>query len=367
MSRVFTLRKVDHDDPIPKYLQVREILTNAIRSGVLPPGSKLPSTKEIGSLVDTSLITAHKALEGLVESGWLRREVGRGTFVREDVNLNNRAQSRLCVALLLDRHVNIDDYYHSTLINGLRCEARADSRGVEFFFHDSLDLRGRRGQDVGAICFHPRLDTQPEIEELALRYPVVVLGGAFPTGDVISVDCDNASGAREAVRHLIGLGHRRFMVLSGAMELSNSRDRAAGAKAELAAHGIEIRERDLPVFSDSIALDEETTRQVERRLSERDRPTAIVAGGFYLAMAAMQAVRRVGLSIPHDVSVVGFDDPTSASMLDPPLTTVRQPLNEMAARAYRLTRRLMVEGASGATSCRLLTELVVRDSTGPVP
>lgn len=82
MNPGLKLPKVDQRNPLPKYLQAQAILLGAIRTGHLPPGSKLPSTKDIGVLVDVSLITAHKVLEGLAALGWLRREFGRGTYVR---------------------------------------------------------------------------------------------------------------------------------------------------------------------------------------------------------------------------------------------------------------------------------------------
>ncbi len=370
LNRGLTLPKVDHSDPTPKYLQAREILLDAIRAGQLAPGSKLPSTEEISSLVDISLITAHKALGGLVEMGWLRREVGRGTYVRDDVNLTDGAQRQFSLGLLFDHqaHVNIGDYCHSTLINGLRQAARADcTRRVEFFFHDGFHLQDKSRREVVAICIHPPLESQPKVERLARRLPLVVLGGTYADTRVTCVDCDNVSGAREAARHLLGLGHRRFMVLSGPMSLSNARDRAEGATAELAVHGIELTERDLPVSQDSVVLDEQTKTLVEQRLAAPDRPTAVVAGGFYLALAAMQAVRRTGLSVPDDVSIVGFDDPASAALLDPPLTTVRQPLVEMAAEAYRLACQAIAGRSAMAPSCKLATELVIRSSAGRVP
>ncbi len=367
LNHGLTLRRVDHQNPTPKYLQAREILIGAIRAGTLPPGTKLPSTKEIGSLVDISLITAHKALEGLVETGWLRREVGRGTYVREDVDPRNGVQRQLFIGLILDRHVNIDDYYHSTIINALRRAAWADARRVEFFFHDRCDLRDRRRKDVGAICVHPVLEMQGQVEELAQRCPVVVLGGTLPTSRVVCVDCDNTSGARAAVRHLLELGHRRFMLLSGPLSLSNARDRVVGATAELAKDGITLEPQELQVSRDSVILDDDTKVRLERRLTGPDRPTAILAGGFYLALAAMQTARQAGLVIPEDVSIIGFDDPPSASLLDPPLTTVRQPLNEMAAQAYSLTRRSIVDRQLDGRACLLPTELTVRGSTGPAP
>ena len=105
--------------------------------------------------------------------------------------------------------------------------------------------------------------------------------------------------------------------------------------------------------------------RLEQRLTEHDRPTAVVAGGFYLALAVMQVIRRLGLTIPRDVSVVGFDDPPSAPLLDPPLTTVRQPLEEMAARAYQFVRLALADHVVETLTCRLPAELIVRGSTGP--
>ena len=366
MTLGLVLREVDEGDPRPKYVQAQQILIDAIRIGDLPPGMKLPATKDIGDRIHVSLITAHKALEGLVESGWLRREVGRGTYVREDVDPASGHQRPLFVGIVLEHDANIADYYHSTLIEGLRREARAEGPRVEFFLHEKFDLRDKAVKNVGAICIHPPLESQPDVEQLAQDYPVVVLGGSFPGNHVTCVDCDNHAGAREAVRHLFDLGHRRLLLLSGPLSLSNSRDRAEGAVTEMADLRLKPDLRDMLVSKDSVAVDEETRAKIRKCLSRRDRPTAIVAGGFYLALACLEIVRSAELSIPGDVSLVGFDDPAAAAMLDPPLTTVRQPLDEMAARACRLVRQAIVDGQPPTDSCTLATEMVVRGSTAAV-
>lgn len=368
MSFTLTLDKVHRDGSVPKYQQAREIVIEAIRSGRLAPGSKLPSTKDISSIVNVSLITAHRALEDLVRMGWLRREVGRGTFVRDDINLAKVQNRDLSIALIVEHHeqVNIDDYYHGTLINSLRREARRDTCQVEFFFHDRFEIRGgKRRADAGAICIHPSLEQQASVERLAQRHPVVVLGGTFAGERVACVDCDSELGAREAIRYLTGLGHRRIMVLSGPQNLSNSRDRAQAAAAELAANGCSADPRDMLISRDTILLDEGTKARIERRMSDHDRPTAIFAGGFYLALAAMQVVRKAGLAIPQDLSIIAFDDPASAAFLDPPLTTVRQPLETMAARAYALVRDALLDGSIRPTLLKIPTELVIRRSAAP--
>lgn len=365
-SHALALRKVNGDDPTPKYVQARDILVEAIRSRTLPPGSKLPSTKEISTLVNISLITAHRALSELVETGLVRREVGRGTFVCDDVPAD-ADQQPVSIALMLSRNVNLDDYYHSTIINSLRRAAERDAPRVEFLFQERYDLRNLGRRRVGGICIHPPLESQPEIERLAQRFPIVLLGGSFPGSRLPRVDCDNLDGARQAVRHLRDLGHRRFIIVSGPLSLSNSRDRADGARAELTDAGIEIADSDLIVSRDSVVLDADSAARLQQRLSGPERATAVVCGGYYLALGAMQTMRQAGLDIPRDVSIVGFDDPVSAPLLNPPLTTVRQPLEEMARRAYDVIIQSMRDGSNGMSFARLATQLIVRESTQAPP
>ncbi|MBN2448579.1 MAG: GntR family transcriptional regulator [Phycisphaerae bacterium] len=369
MNKLPELPTVDHSNPMPKYLQTQRILIDAIRDGRFDRGAKLPSTKNVGTLVNVSLITAHRALEGLVEMGWVRREVGRGTFVRDDLDISSGTERTLFIGLLHDREalMNIGDYYHSTIINALRQAARRDTRRAEFFFRDGFDMHDKERKDVGAICMHPPLESQERVEHLAARHAVVVLGGSFPETSLLTVDCDNESGGRGAIRHLHELGHRRIMVVSGPMNLSNARDRAKGAAAEMARFGIDPDPRDMPVSRDSVVLDNDAKTRIERRLTAADRPTAIFAGGFYLALAVMQIARSAGLNIPRDLSVVGYDDPPSAPLLDPPLTTIRQPLNEMGARAYDLVRTAVIEKSATLSCWRLPCELIVRGSTAPTP
>jgi DNA-binding LacI/PurR family transcriptional regulator len=197
--------------------------------------------------------------------------------------------------------------------------------------------------------------------------PLVLLGGTFPENRIPYVDCDNYEGARKAVRHLVELGHRRILMLAGPTNLSNSRDRSDGARDEILANGIGLSDADLLVSKDSLTVDDVTMARLAARMADADRPTAVIAGGFYLALSAMQVIRRAGLRVPGDVSILGFDDPQSAPLLDPPLTTVRQPLCDMAAKAYEVVRRAVHTGVGEVSSHELATELVVRASTGPPP
>ena len=200
-----TLPTVSKADPTPRYIQAERILSAAIHDGRLPAGCKLPSTQVISTMIDVSLITAHKALERLVSSGLLRREVGRGTFVCDDVAEAVAAQGQISIGLAIDAHVNLDDYYHAAIIDGLRKAARADSRPVEFFIMD-LDAmnRVRVEEASGVICIHPEQRCGDEVARLARAVPLVVLGGTMSEERITCIDCDNLEGSRLAIRHLCG-------------------------------------------------------------------------------------------------------------------------------------------------------------------
>lgn len=134
--------------------------------------------------------------------------------------------------------------------------------------------------------------------------------------------------------------------------------------AAMQANGLSVRPEH--VFNADVARTAgaalERLREV---LKQPDHPTAILACGFYLALDVMALVREMGFSIPSDISLIGFDDPRSASLLDPPLTTVRQPLKEMGRRAYECITQL-VTGERLARQVEMLpTELVIRESTAP--
>ncbi len=358
------LAPVDRDNPTPRYLQAREILRQAIREGTFRPGHKLPSTADIGALCNVSLITAHKALEGLVSSGWVRREVGRGTYVCDDLIFATGDEQPLSVALILEPHITLNDYYHQRLISGLRQAAQDAHRPVDFFFHDHYDVPERPGKVHCAICVHPPAAVRRQVEKLAAVVPTVVLGANFPEAGFACVDCDSDVGTREAVRHLLELGHEHLVVLGGPERRGHARDRARAALEEIHDAGCVLAGECRLVSDDLVGMDAPSRNALQKLLASDNRPTAIVGGGYYLTLSAMQVVHQAGLRIPEDVSVVGFDDPPSAPLLWPPLTTVQQPLIEMAGRAFTLVgREDELPGASD--SITLPTRLVVRASTGP--
>lgn len=188
---------------------------------------------------------------------------------------------------------------------------------------------------------------------------VVVDPAGDPPADVPAIGATNWSGGVSATRHLIGLGHRRIAVVSGPGDMMCSRARVAGYQSALQEAGLRFD----PAIAAAGDFSRASGEREGRRLLERDdRPTAFVCGNDLQALGVIDAAFGLGLDVPGDVSVVGFDDVAPALWARPPLTTIRQPLQEMAEEAARLALRLRGEDVEN-TRLELATSLVVRNST----
>ena len=174
------------------------------------------------------------------------------------------------------------------------------------------------------------------------------------------VDADNRGGARAAVGHLAGRGRRRIATITGPLDMGVGLDRLDGYRDGLAAAGLDAD----PGLVEPGDFTEEGGAAATARLLERPGPPvdAIFAASDLMAAGALRALRAAGRRVPEDVAVVGFEDSAVARYAQPPLTTVRQPIEEMGRQATRLLLD-KVAGEAGGMHLILDTELVVRAST----
>ena len=198
--------------------------------------------------------------------------------------------------------------------------------------------------------------------ELCKRFllPVVLINcPAYPH----SISTDNSAGARAAVEHLVQLGHRRIAYVANPLSYNANLQRLAGYRAVLAEAGLE-RDGSLIVEGDGgVAGGAEAMQQL---LAPPRPPTAVFCFNDMTAVGVMYTLALAGLQVPHDCSVVGFDDLELAAYFCPPLTSVRQPRRLMGERAMEMLLALIDE--RGTPRAEILpTELVVRRTTGPVP
>jgi LacI family transcriptional regulator len=201
-------------------------------------------------------------------------------------------------------------------------------------------------------------------ERLAeLQAPIVLVDPVTdPVAELPSIGAGNRAGAMAATEHLIGLGHRRIATITGRLSALCSHQRLDGYRAALARAGLPID----PVLIAEGDFGYETAHaSAVAMLRLPEPPTAVFAACDQQAMGVYEAARSLGLRIPDDLSVVGFDDIPTTAWMSPPLTTVRQPLAEMAALAVRTV--LSAGAPSAHRRAEIPTELVVRASTAPPP
>jgi LacI family transcriptional regulator len=228
----------------------------------------------------------------------------------------------------------------------------------------SLIDRLMHGLTDGALIVLPEESSDELARLLDSGYRFVVVDPRLPLDDRIpSVSAAHASGADQAMRHLLALGHRRIAAITGPRGWVATEDRRRGYHAALAGAGI------LPDPGLEIESDFEITggREAAGRLLDlAEPPTAILAFNDNLAIGTIQSARARGVRVPEDLSVVGFDDVELATIVSPALTTVRQPLAEMGRTAVSLLTRLLEGQRIETLHIELGTRLVVRDSTGPL-
>ncbi len=253
------------------------------------------------------------------------------------------------------------------IIRGVERAARKHRVGVmvsEFGLHDSApgwdDTVSRRPKCVLSVA---QLSAAERAELTAKGIPFVVFDPTTELpDDVPFVGATNWSGGRAAARHLIELGHRRIAMIAGPEHVLFCAARLDGYRSALAAAGLPSESR-FVVHAD---LTREGGCSAARTLlALPERPTAIFASNDLQAVGAYQAARDAGLRIPEDLSVVGFDDLPVVAWADPPLTTVHQPLTEMAVAATELALTLGRGEQAPQIGLEIATTLTVRSSTAP--
>ncbi len=312
----------------------------------------------------------HEAVETL---GYMPNALARGLVMR----------STGTIGILVN---SIADPFWAEVVRG--CEDRAQERGCAVLIASSYEdaAREQRAVDlfrqkrvdgiiVGASSGGPTALSRHG----AYRLPVVFVnnehvtpeeqssasGGAYDVAAAAATDTylvagDDVHGARLATAHLLALGHRRCAYV-GAQGRASSLRRLRGYRLALAAAGLAFDES-LVVAPGEGAINGELA--AFRLLARRPAPTALFCYDDMTAVGALRAVRALNLWVPQDVAVVGFDDIPLAAYLDPPLTTVRQPMYEMGRQAMTMLLDLL----AGETPPRVVSmpgELVIRSSSGP--
>ncbi len=206
------------------------------------------------------------------------------------------------------------------------------------------------GHDVAAEA----VDAVQQMEK-----PMVILGHDVQNAHLPSVDADNVDGAYKATQYLIELGHRRIGLIAGRMEAQEARDRVSGFNMAHQDHELEADK--------TLTCPGEFSQRSGYRCMQRlilRRPSAVFCTSDAQAMGALLAIYESGLRVPHDISVIGYDDLPSARFTIPPLTTMRQPIYIMGKHASNMLIDLIERKQEGSMRRMLQPTLIERESCG---
>jgi LacI family transcriptional regulator len=224
----------------------------------------------------------------------------------------------------------------------------------------TVEQLGSRHVD-GLIIMTNRPDDGSLARYLTGRRDVVLLDEDVPGADVPKVFVENRAGAYAATRHLICSGHRVIGHIGGPSDLFSEQERYAGFAAAMAEAG-------LPVAGNHVLLQSYDQswghRAIRKLMRGRAPPTAVFTSSDYIAIGVLKGLREMGLGVPDDLSIASFDDMPFADLLHPPLTTVRQPADEMGRLGVRALVDL-IKGKTVPVQQRLPTILIERQSVAP--
>jgi LacI family transcriptional regulator, galactose operon repressor len=275
--------------------------------------------------------------------------------------------------------IDITDPFCTPILRGLEnalyqasyLSLLADAHNEPHRFERYLEmLLDRRVEGLVVIANWLVTDIKLLADLTECQVPTVIAGRSFENRSVSTVSVDNESGASMALEHLYRLGHREIAFLRGPKALSSSRQRWKGIRAFAQSAGLRLDSKKILELPQSLDPNSsfEAGAQLTGELLRQGKPfTALVAFDDMAALGALRALKKKGLHVPEDCSVVGFDDVAQASLSVPSLTTVRQPMEAMGS----LSAGMVLEAIKAmdekqdvpVVRKKIPAELVVREST----
>lgn len=333
-----------------------------------PHSQRITSIKDIARLARVSHSTVSRALHGSQEVS--PETAARIRKIAEKAGYRASAAARSLVSGRSSTIgvvvTNIADPFVAGVVGGI--EDLAEKHGYSVFLANSNAEPEREVRVVrsfeerrvdGIIVTSSRVGALyvPLMERM--HVPIVLLNNQHPSEFVHSVLIDNVEASFQATQHLIQLGHRRIAYIGDRFGHQSDTERRTGYRRALKDAGIEVAS-ELVAHGDG--QPEGGAQAMAQLLALRNRPTAVFCYNDMSALGAMRKIRASGLRVPGDLSVVGFDDLYISQYLEPPLTTVRQPMRQMGRMAMDTLLHIF-EGPHSTHNLRVEGQLIVRQST----
>lgn len=332
-------------------------------------GAKTPVTiQDVAQLAKVSTATVSRVFSGAAQvreelSERVRRAAQSLNYRPNPAARSLRTRTTRVVGVVVP---DIENPFFTSVIGGIE----EVLRGAEFSLllaisgedpeRERRNVEALRGDAIAGLIFSPSGGDLFRYYALAAAgVPLVAVSRAVPGLDADTVTVTNREGARQAVEHLLSLGHRRIAMVSGPPSISTAAERLRGYQQALSRYGGVSPE--LVEYADF--RQEGGYAAMKKLLALPKPPTAVFTASNLTTLGALQAIHEAGLKIPAGIAVVGFDGMPWAVSLQPPLTVVAQPAFEVGATAGRLLIERLKEPGRPARHVELKTRLIVRAST----
>ncbi|MFD2611748.1 GntR family transcriptional regulator [Paenibacillus gansuensis] len=352
-------------------MQLKSEILSWLHTGQLKADEQMPSENEIAGRFGMSRQTVRQALGELEQEGWLYRLQGKGTFV--SAPKNKPAADQPLVGMLT---THISDYIFPHIVRGAEAVLRERGYGLMLSSTDNdkdkeaQNLKLLLGRPLQGLIVEPTRSAQgnPNLNLfLSLEYngiPYVMINERYAELECACVKMDDDAGGFLAAEHLIQGGHRRIAGFFKTDDLQGV-NRLKGFRRAHSQYGLPLH----PEYVVHYATEEKATKTMDALLAlleGPDRPTAAVCYNDELAVLLLDAVRKAGLRVPEDLSIVGFDDSMLATATEVKLTSVSHPKAELGIRAAELLMQMMSgsgPGPGAPIDVVFPPSLVIREST----
>ncbi|MBN2711909.1 MAG: substrate-binding domain-containing protein [Planctomycetes bacterium] len=349
------MKTINRKSPLPLNYQLARNIESGIVGKRWKIGDKLPPVRTLIKDYGVSLPVVRQALKQLEESGLIETIHGKGSFVRKGPN-GAAGEGLSKITLIMKSRDELQRHYFMKVLSEVENNAAQKGISVEFAQVSSLADNGRfitpDANSAYILCGDVGAEIISEVK--SSDSPAVMIGTDSEDADIVSISNDDFLGGYVAVKHLLALGHRKIGVFQRDGNALFSRQRLAGCRKALEEAGIS----EVQVW-ECMGRDQE--KAAEEILKSPERPTAIFACSDRLAHSLIKASTSLDVSIPEDLSIVGFDDDAFAQFLVPALTTIRIDCEQLGSECIRILEDLCSGNDSGK-KVKIAVSLIERES-----
>mgnify|MGYP000116422167 CR=1 FL=1 len=351
--------KIKREYGISLHYKIRKEIEKFIKENEFKD-EMLPPEEEIAKKFKVSRGTVRRAILDLVNQGILYRIPGKGTFI------NKKTLSIEKITIFSPWHIHKEpeiaqNTYEDVLLRELRKNILKNGYTLilKNLEKEEIEFTETTKESNGIIILNPRRNEEEIINRVSkFSIPSVFIGANLKRDDVNYVCVDNKNGIRQAVEYLISLGHKYLFFIGGSPESYDTYERYEAFINICEEENIKHREI---IFESNLDWKKELEKFIFKIIKEKELPDGFITGGITLSLYLIEAVKKAGKSLPDDFSLIGFDDFPICSHLNPPLTTIYQPIEKLAEIGFKILCESM-KGKKEKRQIILDTKLIIRKS-----